>query len=166
MFLPFQFILKENCTFNYRIDKGRLRKSISTITSNSWSKGKQKLTKMDSYDEYRGIKSIFHAIRILDYGIQLCLFESIKDYSRVNYVWKDLYAAYLNKTVTWSWVQSKFDKLYKQKATEFKQLCPKITMEEHKLKQELINLFQENNCYSKEVIETNLINKIIETVNG
>ena len=113
------------------------------------------------------MKSIFHSIRILDYGIQLADFNEIRDYKRVNYIWEELYNLldlYTHDKL-WEIVHAKYQKVFREKSTEFKKLCPKDNIPDHKLKQDLIKLFQDNNCYSPEVINSKLIMKIVSLVN-
>ena len=165
--LPKQHILKEELSFNYTIDKGKLRVSISTISSNSWVKGKKKLTVLGDYNSYLATKSIFHSLRILDYGTQLALHGKIQDFSSMNWLWEDLIN--LSNTYShielWGKIEAKYKKLFNEKSSKFKSLCPKVLIENNKVKQDLIKLFEINGCYSNEVINSNLINKIISLIN-
>lgn len=78
-FLDKNFIYKENKKYidiNH-INKIQLRRSISATSSNSWVKAKKKF--IDGEDRV-GYKSLFHALRILMYGIQIYKFGRIINY--------------------------------------------------------------------------------------
>lgn len=78
-FLDDNFIYKEVKKYidSNNIDKIQLRKSISAVVSNSWVKAKKKF--IDG-EERIGYKSLFHALRILMYGIQIYKFGKINNY--------------------------------------------------------------------------------------
>ena len=65
----------------FKLDKPRLRKSISAIASNSYGKFKKKM-KQGDYET--GKKSLFHSLRILGFGIQIAISERIVSYSAYN----------------------------------------------------------------------------------
>jgi hypothetical protein len=136
IFLPANLILKQDCKFNFVLDKAKLRISISTTASNSWVKGKKKLIIIEDYDQNLGLKSIFHALRILDYGIQIAEHNQIINYSSMNYVLDDLIKlskAY-QKTELWEMIDAKYRKLFNSKSSLFKDLCPKDLNEANKRK--------------------------------
>lgn len=165
--LPKHHILKEEFPFNYIIDKSKLRVSISTISSNSWIKGKKKLTVLGDYDSYLATKSIFHSLRILDYGTQLALYSRIQDFTSMNWVWEDLVKLSNSYSYVelWEKIEAKYKKIFNEKSSKFKSLCPKVLVEDNKLKQDLIKLFESNNCYNSQVVNSNLITKIINLIN-
>lgn len=72
--------------FRFSLDRGKLRQSFSAKASNSWVKAKKKI---DVHGELRiGRKSLFHAIRLLSFGIQIASFGRILHYDEVNSVWR------------------------------------------------------------------------------
>lgn len=166
-FLPGRFILQQSYTgFSFTLDLAKLRVSISTISSNSWVKGKKKLIVQADYDKKLGVKSVFHAVRILGLGIQLAQTGKIADYSEYNWLYADLIklsAAY-DYIQLWEKMEDKYRKLYNKLNTQFKLLCPKSNIPEHRLKQALIRLFEENHCYGAAVIENKLVDKIVHLV--
>lgn len=125
-FLPNEYILKETLKFNLIINKNNLRTSISTIVSNSWVKGKKKLIIQGDYDKKLAIKSIFHSLRISDFGRQVASEGAIVDYSSMNWLLIDLYKISENKegVELWNLIDHKYRKLYNTKCSEFKKLCP------------------------------------------
>ena len=127
LYLPKQFILKEDYRFEAIIDKHNIRTSVSTITSNSFVKGKKKLIVQGDYDKYIAIKSIFHSIRILDFAIQILTENKIVNYSSMNWVMVDLLkiSEYKESVELWDLINTKYLSLFKQKSSEFKKLAPK-----------------------------------------
>lgn len=168
-FLPNHFKIKETYVdgFKFNLDNAKLRVSISTVTNGAWVKGKKKLTVMADYDKYLGIKSLFHSIRILGIGIQIATHGKIIDYSEYNWFLKDLLklSEQYEHHELWDVIDSKYRSLYNKLNTEFKILCPKLLMPEHLLKNKVIKLFEDNNCYSQSVIDQKLISKIIKLFN-
>ena len=66
---------------HFELDSEKLRREISSVSSNSFVKCKKKLR---DGEEYIGKKSMFHSIRILMFGIQIARFGRIVDYSEAN----------------------------------------------------------------------------------
>lgn len=167
-FLPNHFKIKETLNgFKFNLDKAKLRVSISTVTNGAWVKGKKKLTVMADYDKYLAIKSLFHSIRILGIGIQIATHGRIIDYSEYNWFLKDLLklGEQYEHHELWDVIDSKYRSFYNKLNTEFKILCPKYLIPEEQFKNKLIKLFQDNDCYSREVVDNKLISKIIKLFN-
>lgn len=75
----------EEYKFDFKLDIEKLRRSFSQKSSNSWVKAKKKI---DLHQEYKkGIKSLFHSLRLLDFGIQIVNHGRIKDYTSANHYW-------------------------------------------------------------------------------
>ena len=166
-FLPKEHILQADFPpFQFEIDKGKLRVSISTITSNSWVKGKKKITVLGDYDKYLAIKSIFHSIRILGLGIQLATHGKIIDFKEYNWLFDDLQklGKEYDYSALWFKIDDKYRKLFNKLNSDFKLLCPKATIPHQQLKDELIQLFKENQCYSTEIIEKKMIQKLADFI--
>lgn len=138
------------------LDKTKLRTSISTITSNSWVKGKKKLIVAGDYDPFLAIKSIFHSLRILDFGIQIGSVGYIEDFSGMNWVLEDLkkMSTQYQRDELWNAIDTKYRSLYNQKSSKFKQLCPKA-LNENDYKKELKNILKDHKVTEGE------LNKII-----
>lgn len=62
-------------------NKYKMQKSCLSESHSAWIRGKMKL--MDG-DIHRGQKSIFHAIRILVFGLQVIKYNAIVDFSEAN----------------------------------------------------------------------------------
>jgi len=105
--------------FNFTLDKSKLRKEISTISNNSWVKCKKKITIENEYE--LGIKSMFHAFRILNFGIQIAEHEFIFNYTSSNYILNELN----EKKYSWEEIYAKYKEKFNSLNSEFKKLCPK-----------------------------------------
>jgi hypothetical protein len=158
LFLKPEFKLKEQHQFSFVLDKFKLRTSISTIASNSWVKGKKKITVMGDYDLRLGIKSVFHSLRILHFGIQIGHSNKIIDYSAANYILTDMWK--LSKDFTynelWSEIEIKYRKLYNNLSSEFKQLCPK-NLEELSKKEVIKRILENHEVYTIDLLNDLLI---------
>ncbi len=143
-FLSKEFIILEKHQFTFNLNKEKLRISISTITSNSWVKGKKKLTVMGDYDLNIAIKSVFHSLRILDLGIQLCVDEKITNYGAMNYVLYDLIklSEQYKYIDLWDKINEKYKKVFNALSTSFKAKCPKNIIESNK-KSQIISILKE-----------------------
>ena len=108
----------ETINIAYNIKPKLLRHSISSISSNSWVKCKKKLLQND-YNI--GIKSMFHSMRLLDFGIQIMEKGFIKDFTSSNHIWDKL------KSKSWNWDELVIEfKSYRNSLkTRFKKLAPK-----------------------------------------
>jgi hypothetical protein len=126
IFLPNKFKIKETIKFPFVLDKEKLRRSVSTITSNSYVKGKKKLIIQGDYDKYLAIKSIFHSIRIIDFGIQIATENRIINYETCNWIMFDLLKISENKESVelWDIINRKYHEIFRNKSSDFKKLCP------------------------------------------
>lgn len=112
--------------FKFNIDKETLRDSISAKVSHCWVKGKKKLTvgsvEPKALDRYIGLKSIFHAFRICEYGTQIAVHGKIVDYSATNYVWKAI-SNFSNES--WDTIYNSYKIELNNKMSNFRIHCPK-----------------------------------------
>lgn len=113
--------------FTFTLDKNLLRSEISKVSSNSWQKAYKKLTVMSDYDKHLAIKSIYHSIRILSFGIQLCTHGKIVDFTENSWLLLELkiLVVYYDNIELWSQIKSKYEALYKTLRTNFRKLAPK-----------------------------------------
>lgn len=113
--------------YSLTISHDKLRKSISLISSNSWVKGKKKLIVSGDYDLNAGLKSIFHSMRILEYGTQIARDGKIHSWDRMNWILEDLWDISTNyqRTELWNFINSKYRREYLKLSSRFKEACPK-----------------------------------------
>lgn len=111
-----------NCDkiFDFKLDLQNLRKEFSAKASNSWVKCKKKLE--IEREPYIGLKSLFHSLRILMFGIQIAKTGKIYDYSEANYIWKEIIES---GRFDWHYYKEKYQPLYNKLHSEFKLLAPK-----------------------------------------
>lgn len=106
--------------FRFELDLSKLRRSFSAKASNSWVKAKKKI---DVHKEYRlGRKSLFHALRILDFGIQIADEGRISNYSSFNHAW-DLIKD--QNFETWKEYKDAWQGVYNSLRSSFRILAPK-----------------------------------------
>lgn len=118
LFLIDSFKLKESYKFEFNLNKSVLRSSLSEKSSNSYVKSKKKLTVNRDYNYFGGIKSMFHAFRIINFGIQICMYGKIIDYSDTNHI---LYEAYNQKD--WTGLEKSLKQSYNNLRTEFRKIA-------------------------------------------
>ena len=121
--------------FKFSLDLDKLRRKISAVCSNSWSKARKKLD-IPEEDDYLGLKSLFHSIRILSYGIDIAKDSKI-DFKNVlinsdtgekiscSNLWNRILQKYES---SWRWAEFKkeYTPLQNSNATLFRLLAPKI----------------------------------------
>lgn len=147
-FLSADHTLKECIVLQVAIDKTKLRTSISTIVSNSWVKGKKKLIIAGDYDVNLAIKSVFHSLRILDFGTQIAQHGAIVNYGSMNWVLADLVkmSETLQRDDLWNAIDTKYRSTFNKMNVAFKQLCPKDLNEKNMKVQleDIVKIYQES----------------------
>jgi predicted nucleotidyltransferase len=111
---------KNRFEFTFVLNLVKLRHALSAKSSNSWVKAKKKLTVEKDYDLDLGRKSLFHAIRIIDYGIQIATYKKIVDYGSCNKLFEDIMNCY-----TWSEMFGEYKQFYNNICSEFRIVAPK-----------------------------------------
>jgi predicted nucleotidyltransferase len=102
---------------DFKLDKWKLRKTVSSIANNSYVKCKKKL--IDG-EIYIGLKSLFHSIRILDLGIQIAKNQQIDFTSKC-----DEYVKIMEIGDDWDKINTIYKPIIKKLSGDFRQLCPK-----------------------------------------
>lgn len=121
-FLPQELLLEKKLKFFFPLNKEKLRSNISEKASHSWVKAKKKLEVEKDKDFYIGKKSLFHSLRIIDFGIQIATHSKIVDYSSSNYLWDEIKN---NPSEDWDIYKNKYQKFFNSKMTEFRKQAPK-----------------------------------------
>ena len=104
-------------TIDITIDKNKIRKNFSAVASNSWVKCKKKLTVKEDFAPRIGKKSLWHALRLLDFGTQIMCFDKIVNYSSMNFIYNDIVE---NEYNDWEIYKNKFQKFYNALKTNFR----------------------------------------------
>jgi hypothetical protein len=89
-FLDDKFIVKETVEFHIKICPHKIRESFSRTASNSWVKCKKKLEVAESFNPRVAKKSLWHSLRILDFGIQILLRGRIVMYNSMNHIYEQI----------------------------------------------------------------------------
>jgi predicted nucleotidyltransferase len=116
----------ESIQFDFVLNLEQLRRSISAVCSNSWVKCKKKI---EIGEDYIGKKSLFHSLRIADYGIQIAKEGKIvsfdKPYSKLlKYSsYKDLLDEIMSYT-EWNDLKNKYQELANNLRSEFRIAAP------------------------------------------
>lgn len=123
-FLSQEHILRGSVqdNFTFTVNLGKLRNAFSQKSSNSWVKCKKKLT-VEEGEERIGMKSLFHSLRIMDFGIQLATTGRIENFSSANHYLKEIYEIGPN----WELLNQKFKPIYNKLHSEFKKVAIKET---------------------------------------
>lgn len=100
-------------TNNWNLDLNLLRIGVSSKASNSWVKAKKKIEVEN--EPYLGLKSLFHSLRMIDFGIQIATHGRIVDYSSSNHYWQEIQ----NET-SWISLKNKYQPVYNSLKTEFR----------------------------------------------
>jgi hypothetical protein len=116
-FLPKKHVVKETIVFTTEIVPSKIREQFSRTASNSWVKCKKKLIVEDSFNPRVGKKSLWHSLRIIEFGTQILLKGSITNYDSLNY----LYDAIVNNDNNiWEHYQNNYQPIYNKMKTEFR----------------------------------------------
>jgi hypothetical protein len=118
------FFLPHGCKielhrFEFDLSLAKLRKSFSAKSSNSWVKAKKKI---DVHSEYRlGRKSLFHSLRIIDFGIQIAEYGEIRDYRRINHSWEVIQQQGFTE---WQRYKDYWQTVYNTLRSKFREVAP------------------------------------------
>lgn len=115
IFAPEWAKLKETIKFSFKLNITKLRHSISHVSSNSWVKSKKKIMVANDYKS--GIKSLFHSIRVVMFGIQIASTGKIYNFECANDHWKKITSRY-----NWKWeeLDNEFRQIHNNVLTEFR----------------------------------------------
>lgn len=125
-FLAPEFVWKDTKKYSFKLDLSKLRHALSAKSSNSLVKAKKKLTVelekgVEENPEDVGKKSLFHAFRIIDFGIQIAKNGKIENYGSCNDLFKEIIYSYSN----WNELFEEYKKKYNEICTEFRIVAPK-----------------------------------------
>lgn len=112
MFAPDYAKIQEKREFPFTIDEKKLIKNILIQSNTSWIRAKFKLNENDIL---RGLKSVFHSLRILYFGRQLIKSGKIVDFSCANDLWNEIENC---NEVEWKYFSKKY--ISKKKKLEWK----------------------------------------------
>lgn len=104
----------------FKLDLVQLRHSLSEKSSHSFVKAKKKIEV--EKDFYVGWKSLFHAMRILKFGIRIATDNKIV-YDEANFLWDEIRTC---QQYNWAYFKEKYQTVINDLSTEFKKVAPKF----------------------------------------
>jgi len=93
---------KRNFLKEFTLDKKKLKKKLLSQSHQSWMNGKRKIIETDLH---RGSKSIWHSIRILQFGIQIVKHGRINDFQEANKLYTEIVDA---DEYRWNYYRDKY----------------------------------------------------------
>lgn len=116
-FLPKRHVIKETVYFKTEIVHSKIREQFSRTASNSWVKCKKKLIVEDSFNPRVGKKSLWHSLRIIEFGTQILLTGKINNYECANHLYDSIVN---NEHNDWEYYQHYYQPIYNTKKTIFR----------------------------------------------
>jgi hypothetical protein len=107
-----------NKQIDFEVNKPSLRHFISHSNSINWVKCKKKLAQGDYYI---GTKSLFHSMRVVNFGIQLATIGKIIDFSCSNWIWEEINS----KKWTWEELDTRWKPYNNEIMHDFRIKCSK-----------------------------------------
>lgn len=121
-FLPPEFLLLQRKKFKFTLHIAQLRESISEKASHSFVKSKKKFEVEKDRNIYIAKKSLFHSLRIIDFGQQIVEHKKIVNYSSSNHLWEDIFT---DPSEDWGSYKEKYQPIFNIMMTKFRKLAPK-----------------------------------------
>lgn len=110
--------------YTYKVDLPKLRADVSARASNSYVKCKKKLT-CEEGAERAGMKSLFHSLRMLEFGYQLATTGQITHFNSANHFLSEIY----DIGPDWEKLKEHFQPIYNTLSSKFKEVAPKEVVE-------------------------------------
>lgn len=121
-FLPKKYTYHQLHRFQFELNLQQLRKSISEKTSHSWVKAKKKFEIEDDRNIYVAKKSLFHSMRIIDFGTQIAKSGKIENYHSCVELWNEIKD---NPSEIWKDYETKYKFKFNEMMSEFRKVAPK-----------------------------------------
>ncbi|MBQ8806427.1 MAG: nucleotidyltransferase domain-containing protein [Bacteroidaceae bacterium] len=117
-FLPNWLVIKQLVCFDFTLKTALIRQSVSGTASNSWVKCKKKLTIQKDFAPRVGKKSLWHALRILDFGTQLMIHKRIINYGSCNSCYDEIVNCPVDN---WGYYKEFYQPIYNSMKSQFKE---------------------------------------------
>ena len=91
---------------NFSLKTDMLKYKGMAQSFNAFHKAKERIN--DGDDLWRGVKSLWHSIRILQFFIQIIEHKKIVDFSSANDLWKQILDDYDNDICDWAYYKEKY----------------------------------------------------------
>lgn len=103
LFAPSEFKLLEKEPIKFDLNPKKFIPNVKFQSSESWAIAKSRI--QDEDDVYRAKKSLFHSLRILDYGVQIVETGRINNFQSMNDVYDKIFSMELN---SWEDIKNEF----------------------------------------------------------
>lgn len=89
VFAPQEFRLLEKIDYlkDFKLNTNILKNIAFGESFTAWKTAKKRF---DEGDQYRGLKAVYHGLRILDFALQICDNKKIVDFTSMNYIWDEI----------------------------------------------------------------------------
>lgn len=121
------YLLSRPSGFSFSLHKPTLRESFSAKASNSFVKAKKKIIIPEESVEI-GVKSLYHSIRILQYGIQIATTGTIHDWKSSRFTLgriRKIANETRNREELWGILKERYQPVYNHFSTQFRLVAPK-----------------------------------------
>lgn len=95
-------------TNDFQVDLSLLREAISQKSSNSYVKAKKKLIVEEDFDLKVSFKSLWHSLRIADFGLQVATLGKITNPQSVNQYYPEIVQDYFDSNNDWATIHQKY----------------------------------------------------------
>lgn len=109
----------------FELNLSTLRSSISKKASNSYVKAKKKLIVEADMDLECSVKSLFHSLRILQFGTQLATTGKIQNFAESNDFYVKIIKNYQESHLNWDEIHKTMKPIYNELSSTFKESAPK-----------------------------------------
>lgn len=115
--LNFSIYADDYSPLAYSIYPEKIRDNFSKTASNSWVKCKKKLTVDKDFAPRVGKKSLWHALRLIDFGTQILCFGWIENFSSMNFLYDEIVN---NECNDWEFYKNKYQPFYNALKSNFR----------------------------------------------
>lgn len=132
IFCPSEKILKKTIDIPFKLNKTKLRESISEKCSKDWNQAKKRFSDSQGWNPvtnqpyvqkvYEAKKSLFHCFRMIDFAMQILEKGKIVNFHSCNILWLEIYT---NPSENWEDYKEAYHKEFNSRMTEFRKLAPK-----------------------------------------
>ncbi len=109
---------------DFELDLQKLRHSVSSTCSNSFVKFKKKLT-IEEEDNYIGVKSLFHSIRIAELGTRIAM-GARNVMTTDTYLWERIKEDAKECNYDWQTLNDIYKPIFNDEMSEFRAVAPKV----------------------------------------
>lgn len=117
VFLPEEHVIFQKVAAEFTLNKKKLAKSLLNESFVTWRNAKLKL---EQRDIKRGLKKVFHSIRVLYFALQIAEHGKIIDYSEANYIFDEIQ---LCDEFDWDYFKEKYLPLKKELEDKLIEIC-------------------------------------------